>query len=413
MAEQQRIFVGGLGLPRLGTPFTPAAPLAGLCAARAAVGCSLCPSPRPPAQVRTGEVLFSQGIGARGQGLQFGWLSNDRIRFSFWNDTGRAPPRDPPRPTTRHAGAAPASVRAQHAALVIRSECHAVGEPGPGPAAVDASWHHWAVTYAGTRGGTPWNRLGRVYRDGELVAQCRKPFDYSGTGFDSGRFWVARPLLHDFSGDEPVGVASTEAAYNPLYDKAANFKGRMAEIRIWAGVALSQHRIRTYMHMTGATVLSWHPDALFLTAYWQLSGFTLGLAEANEAPGASGSSSELPDATGNGHNATMWFGPRLTPGLEIDTVAVADIRQSLDMDELQAAARAQLTPGSTERSRLYTYVVAPTPGRRRAAVAVGELFRRAWAWALADGGRRGSWEMGNDEGGEGKQHKMILTQMKD
>jgi hypothetical protein len=32
------------------------------------------------------EVLFSQGTGTTGQGLQFGFLRNDKVRFSFWGD---------------------------------------------------------------------------------------------------------------------------------------------------------------------------------------------------------------------------------------------------------------------------------------------------------------------------------------
>lgn len=32
------------------------------------------------------EVLFSQGTSSEGRGLQFGFLADDKLRFSFWGD---------------------------------------------------------------------------------------------------------------------------------------------------------------------------------------------------------------------------------------------------------------------------------------------------------------------------------------
>ena len=67
----------------------------------------------------TEEVLFSQGTGATGKGLQFGFLADDKVRFSFWSD----------------------------------GDCDNVYNAfDAGSGAVVEQWTHWAATYeAGTR----------------------------------------------------------------------------------------------------------------------------------------------------------------------------------------------------------------------------------------------------------------------
>ena len=66
----------------------------------------------------TEEVLFSQGTGVTGQGLQFGFLSDDKMRFSFWND----------------------------------DDCDNVYNAfDAGSGAVVEQWTHWAATYEARR----------------------------------------------------------------------------------------------------------------------------------------------------------------------------------------------------------------------------------------------------------------------
>ena len=71
----------------------------------------------------TEEVLFSQGTGATGKGLQFGFLADDKVRFSFWSD----------------------------------GDCDNVYNAfDAGSGAVVEQWTHWAATCAGQgRGGPP------------------------------------------------------------------------------------------------------------------------------------------------------------------------------------------------------------------------------------------------------------------
>ena len=199
--------------------------------------------------------------------------------------------------------------------------------------------------------GCVWAASGSSKRERRLArwrgAQCRKPFDYNGSAVNgTGRFWLGRGI--DSGGSAEAVASSTEAAYNPRRDGQFNFQGRLAEMRVWAGVALSQHRIRTYMHMTGATVLQWHPDipqglppgsAPGLVAYWLLDGVAFGAVEAQAGAGKT-----VPDVAGAGRNATTWFGPLLTPGLEVRGPAASLQRIS---DRVHPKPYALSPPGHT------------------------------------------------------------------
>ena len=304
------------------------------------------------------EVLISQGTGATGRGLQFGFLRDDKVRFSFWGDgdcdnvynafdagsgavveqwthwaatyeAGRTSARGAPKnqPTRAERGpraaltvtipssissCAPYHLRDLPPHLFYTHERAAVSHP---------------VRQA-RRKGTPHHMQGKIFRDGNLVAACTKPRHFTGTG----------PLF--------VGRSFDISAGNSL-------RGDVSEVRVWTGVALQRRMLRAYAPFTNTTITDWHPWRTHLAGYWTLDGNT---------------GSKGVDRSGRSVSIDLVNGARWVTGMAREKVPVKDIRLSLNHDESAVDLRGFSLPYFHPIRNLYEYYVAPGATRRRYAL---------------------------------------------
>ena len=216
------------------------------------------------------EILVSSGRPAPGEGLQFGFKADNSIMFDFWEGDDAPGTCENVIRLPRDAGAGDAVKR----------------------------WVHWTAVYEAGRAGTPHHRVGRVYRDGAIVAECVKPFDFNGTG--------------------PLRVGGRFGGGLDGYRVA--FQGDIGQVRAWTGPksALRRRTVAAYARFTDSTITKWHPNRASLAGYWTL----------NENTGVTAA-----DSSGNATGMALVDGARWVRGLPRYWVVVEDVRRSLDRDE--------------------------------------------------------------------------------